>query len=75
MIIPSKKKGIITVEHYNYQNKLLRKIEGRNSRDICHTIVDNNWISDLSHAVYLGKEVTRAELAVKMGIKYVQEGA
>lgn len=75
VIIPLKKKGIITVEHYNYQNKLLRIIEGRNSRDICHTIVDNNWISDLSHAVYLGKEVARAELAVKMGIKYVQEGA
>ncbi len=75
VIIPSKKNGIITVEHYNYDNKLLRIIEGKNSRDIYRTIIDNNWITDLSHAAYIGKEIGRAELAIKMGIKYVQEGA
>lgn len=75
VIIPSKEKNIITVEHYNYDNKLLRIIEGKNCRDIYRTIIDNNWITDLSHAAYIGKEICRAEIAMKAGTKYVQEGA
>lgn len=75
VIIPSKKNGSILVEHYSYDNKLLRKIEGRNSRDIYFTIVNNNWVSELSHAAYLGKELAKAELSIKKGFKYVQDGA
>ena len=75
VIIPSKKSGIITVEHYNYENKLLRVIEGKNSRDIYRTIIDNNWLTDLSHAAYLGKELARAEISIKKGFKFVQDGA
>ncbi len=75
VIIPSKDNGIITVEHYNYDNKLLRVLVGRNSRDIYRTIIDNKWVTDLSHAAYIGKEIGRAEMAIKKGFKYVQEGA
>jgi len=75
VIFPSKKNKSITVEHYSYDNKLLRTIEGKNSRDIYHTIVSNKWVTDLSHAAYLGKELTRAELSIKKGFKYIQDGA
>jgi tetrahydromethanopterin S-methyltransferase subunit A len=75
VIIPSKKDGNILVEHYSYDNKLLRKIEGKNSRDIYFTIIHNNWVSELSHAAYLGKELARAEQSLKKGFKYVQDGA
>jgi tetrahydromethanopterin S-methyltransferase subunit A len=75
VIIPSKKDRMITVEHYSYDNKLLRTIEGDNSRDIYLTIISNNWITDLTHAAYLGKELARAELSIKKGFKYVQDGA
>ncbi len=75
VIIPSKKEKTITVEHYSYNNKLLRTIEGKNSRDIYLTIIFNNWLTDLSHAAYLGKEIERAELSIKKGFKYVQDGA
>ncbi len=75
VIIPSKKNGNILVEHYSYNNKLLRKIEGANSRDIYFTIVNNNWVTELSHAAYLGKELARAEMSLKKGFKYVQDGA
>jgi len=74
VIIPSKE-GIITVEHYSYDNTLLRVIEGDNSRDIYLTIIKNNWINDLSHAAYLGKELAKAELSIKKGFKYIQDGA
>jgi len=75
VIIPSKNDGNILVEHYSYDNKLLRKIESKNSRDIYFTIIENNWVSELSHAAYLGKELARAELSIKKGFKFVQDGA
>ncbi|UCH81250.1 MAG: DUF4346 domain-containing protein [Nitrospiraceae bacterium] len=75
VIVPSKKNGTLLVEHYSYDNKLLRKIEGKSSRDIYLTIVENKWVSDLGHAAYLGKELARAELSIKKGFKFVQDGA
>lgn len=75
VIIPSKKTGDILVEHYSYDNKLLRKIEGKSSRDIYFTIIENNWVTELSHAAYLGKELARAELSIKKNFKFVQDGA
>ncbi len=75
VILPRKKSGDILVEHYSYDNKLLRKIEGRNSRDIYLTIIKNKWLTDLGHAAYLGKELARAELSIKKGYKFVQDGA
>ena len=75
VIMPSRKKKAILVEHYSYDNKLLRTIEGRNSRDIYFTIINNKWVSELSHAAYLGKELTRAELSIKNAHKYIQDGA
>jgi len=75
VIIPSRKKKTIVVEHYSYDNKLLRRIEGDNSRDIYLTIIENGWVRELTHAAYLGKELTRAELSIKRGFKFVQDGA
>lgn len=75
VIIPMKKNKTIMVEHYSYDNRLLRTIEGKNGRDIYHTIISNKWITDLSHAAYIGKELARAELSIKKGFKFVQDGA
>jgi tetrahydromethanopterin S-methyltransferase subunit A len=71
----SKKNSTILVEHYSYDNKLLRKIEGKNGRDIYFTIINNKWVTELSHAAYLGKELIKAELSIKKGFKFVQDGA
>jgi tetrahydromethanopterin S-methyltransferase subunit A len=75
VIIPRAEKGDIAVEHYSYDNKMLRTIEGRDARGIYWTIIQNGWVSQLSHAAYLGKELTRAELSLKHGFKFVQDGA
>lgn len=75
VIIPRADKGDIVVEHYSYDNKMLRIIEGRDARSICATIIQNGWVSQLGHAAYLGKELTRAEFSLKHGIKFVQDGA
>lgn len=75
VILPSKKTSLILVEHYSYDNKLLRKIEGNNGRDLYFTIINNKWVTELSHAAYLGKELAKAEMSIKRGFKFVQDGA
>jgi tetrahydromethanopterin S-methyltransferase subunit A len=54
---------------------LIKKIEGKSSRDIYLTIINNKWVTELSHAAYLGKELSRAELSIKKAYKFVQDGA
>ena len=65
----------LLVEHYSYAENLIRVIEGRDARSIYLTIVRNGWISKLDHAAYLGKELAKAELSIKHGFDYVQDGA
>jgi tetrahydromethanopterin S-methyltransferase subunit A len=75
VVIPQKEKGDILVEHYSYDNKLQRVIEGKDARIIYWTIIENGWVTQLSHAAYLGKELAKAELSMKYGFKYTQDGA
>ncbi len=67
--------AVILVEHYSYKEKLLRVIEGRDARSLYLTLVRNNWVSKLDHACYLGKELTKAELSIRHGFPYTQDGA
>lgn len=75
VIVPKAELGIILVEHYNYANQLLRVIQGDNARDIYWTIIENNWVGEMSHAAYLGKELAAAQLSMQMGFKYIQDKA
>lgn len=75
VIIPQPVKGLIAVEHYSYNNTLLRTIEGTTARDIYTTMIANNWVTQLSHAAYLGKELAKAEFSITLGFKFVQDGA
>lgn len=73
LIKPDAEKGMLTVEHYFYDCRLLRRIEGSNNRAIYRTIIDNGWVTQSSHAAYLWRELTRAERSIKKGLKYVQD--
>jgi tetrahydromethanopterin S-methyltransferase subunit A len=75
VIIPEKKKKLITVEHYSYDNKLKNVIQGSDAKSIYATIIQNGWITRLYHAAYLGKELEKAELSIKLDLKYSQDGA
>lgn len=65
-------RGIVT-EHYNSKDELLRVIEGSGARSIYLTLIRNGWVSKLDHAAYLGRELTRAELALQNGGEYIQD--
>jgi tetrahydromethanopterin S-methyltransferase subunit A len=75
VIVPLRAKGSITVEHYAYDNTLLRTIEGTTARAICATLLENGWATELSHAAYLGRELAKAELSLSADFSYVQDGA
>lgn len=75
VIVPIADKGIINVEYYAYDNSLLQVMEGTTARAIYKTIINNGWVTELSHAAYLGKELVKAELSLQHGFKYVQDGA
>jgi tetrahydromethanopterin S-methyltransferase subunit A len=75
VILPLRDRGIISVEHYSADNEILRVIEGKDATDIYKTIIKNHWVTELSHAAYIGKELTKAELSMKIGFKYIQDGA
>ena len=65
----------ILVEHYDYKERLIRVIEGKDARSIYLTVVRNGWVSALDHAAYLGKELARAEHCLSHDIDYTQDGA
>jgi len=75
VIVPQREKEIITVEHYSYDNRLLRVIEGKDAVSIYMTIIENRWVTQLSHAAYLGKELAKAELSIRLNLEYTQDGA
>jgi len=75
VIVPRRAKGSITVEHYAYDNTLLRIVEGTTARAICATLLAHGWVTELSHAAYLGRELAKVELSLSSGITYVQDGA
>jgi tetrahydromethanopterin S-methyltransferase subunit A len=75
VIVPRPDKGVIDVEHYAYDNTQLRVIEGASARAIYAALINGGWVTELSHAAYLGKELIKAEYSLQHGGKYVQDGA
>ncbi len=57
----------------NYKHVITKMIHGQNAIDIYNTIVKKKLVSKLEHVGYLGKELYKAELALKYGKRYRQE--
>ncbi|MFA5332849.1 MAG: dihydropteroate synthase-like protein, partial [Methanoregula sp.] len=51
-----------------------RAIKGKRWQDVLHTILGRNEISLLDHAGYLGRELAKAELAIRYGRSFDQDG-
>ncbi len=52
---------------------LVKEIEGKNAEEICYTLVREKLVGSLQHASYLGRELMKAETALKLGLDYVQD--
>lgn len=63
----------IIVEHYSEDETLLRIYKNKKAMPIISEIARNGAISAISHALYLGSELQKAEIAIKLVIKYEQD--
>ncbi|NEW78864.1 MAG: hypothetical protein GZ086_05450 [Gelidibacter sp.] len=66
-------KKLITVKHYYKDNKPGYLIQGHSAEAILLSLLQNELVSQLSHAGYLGAELNKAETALKLNLKYEQD--
>jgi thymidylate synthase len=62
----------ILVEH-RFEDVTLKEYRGRTAVSLQHQIARDVAISDINHAMYLGRQLAKAEMALKDGREFVQE--
>ena len=72
-IKPFYKEKKIACRFYTNDHKRRYLIYGNNAREIYNTIVRMNLISRSEHAAYLGKELMKAEIAMKNKLHFNQD--
>lgn len=75
IIIPQAQRGLIVCEHYENNGRLAHVIQGRRADLIAATVVDRGLVTQLDHAVYLGRELQKAEAALSAELAYEQDAA
>jgi tetrahydromethanopterin S-methyltransferase subunit A len=63
----------IEVGHCEKQNKVDVLFKGKNPESIMYKIIDMGFISRFDHAAYIGKEIEKAFLALKLNLQYTQD--
>lgn len=61
----------IVLDHYTLDGEHISTLRGRRADTLINRITP--FISQLSHAVYLGSELQKAEFALKLNLNYVQD--
>lgn len=64
--------GLIEVKHVCPDGNELEIISGKDAAELRERLVVDMRISDISHALYLGQELAKAEKALRTGEEYVQ---
>lgn len=62
----------ILVEH-RFEDVTLKEYRARKAERLQHEIARDVALSDLNHAIYLGRQLAQAEIALKEGREFVQE--
>lgn len=65
----------IEMEHYSHEGYLDYRIIGTSAETICGTLLGNGLVRDYGHALYLGREAQKAELALRLHMGYEQDRA
>ena len=64
--------GEIIVEH-RFEDVTFKEYRGRTAVSVQHQIARDVALSDINHAIYLGRQLAKAELALKDGQEFVQD--
>lgn len=75
IIIPQPERGVILCEHYNNNGTPNVIIEGRDAATIYYTAIKHGLVTQLDHAAYLGKELAKAELSLRLSFQFRQDAA
>lgn len=75
VVYPDRRANQLVLEHYSNQGVLDRMFAAQSPAALYATVIKEELISRLDHAAYLGRELARAEQALKSGEKYVQDRA
>ena len=73
VVMVDRKKDCIVVEHYDYANKLDLRVIGKTVEEFRDTLCNLDLFDRFDHAFYLGKEIQKAEIALKTGAQYEQQ--
>jgi tetrahydromethanopterin S-methyltransferase subunit A len=75
IIYADRKRSLLSVEHYNTDGVVDAVIEGQKAVELYFPAIDRGLVTRLDHAAYLGRELERAERAMKTGEDYIQDAA
>ncbi len=73
VILVDRENAQLLVEHYSPDGALLHRFTGPDAESMCVALVDWTIVTRLEHAAYLGRELAKAELALKQGLAYRQD--
>lgn len=75
VVYPDRERRLLLLEHYRNDGVLDLVIEGRTPAELYIPAIDRKVISRLDHSAYLGRELARADQALRDGQPYVQDAA
>lgn len=75
VIYPDHVRHKLVLEHYENSGVLTRMLQGDTPAALYGSVIEAGLISRLDHAAYLGRELARAEAALRDGGEYVQDRA
>ncbi len=73
LIKVDKKEKVIRAGFCGNDNKMVKEFIGKTAEELYHTIIAHKTVSVLAHAANLGRELEKAELALKYDLNYVQD--
>ena len=63
------------MEHYTHEGRLDYRIMGTSAEALCRTLLENDLVGDYGHALYVGREAQKAEVALRLHLDYEQDRA
>ena len=65
----------IHVEHYTREGVLDRRVVGETADGVARQLALDGLVGDVGHALYVGRELQKAEVALRLGLPYEQDSA
>jgi tetrahydromethanopterin S-methyltransferase subunit A len=64
---------LLLLEYYDQDRRLLHRLEGETATALSQTAIRLGLVGELSHAAYLGRELAKAEAALRFNLRYEQD--